>query len=898
MASRSRRLNEEDRCIVSQANTLLEQLSIFTPISCVEDLNVVTYVALFEGLRGEHLAGIVRNPLTKEDEIQNCQIVIDTLANDVLHTSLSHISGRRVVEHDRESIFHLLEIFSGLLEYILNKIESDASTDNDGEEDFEDPDAVEPDVIDEILERELQRGPQDPLSPEGRRKTDVSSVYWDDSPETASRSRDLPVGKKHRFGQDSSTALQDSSVSFGKLDSTEDLIRRGEALIQQTKAGEESRSLEESFLKTRPTLQALLNNKPDRVQSKDPAVQTTTLEDKLKSDPSYAARSTDTLLDHYTDLYNTKYNVNRDQHGHRQVTKDQLDPYNNLCYMVEETAAMARDAVGVSPNRARIILQSMDNSYNKQTSPTRRGDRSPHRKTKSPVRQTVSDDDLQSDTELTPSKAKRKVSFLTDRSTTDSSPSFLKSSPHKSPPRKAWQEKDVRFEPSPTRQLGRGRSVTRPSRNTEDYGSYLADVESREEKENSSAYDNYLKKQFHEIIDEVLSDDEVLPPKFKSRSDQRRVRTDRVPDKSKGTYSVMDTHKLMQKERAAGKKKVDFLHKIYQEDLDELKYEAKHELKKERKVAKDTEADYKKKVLSGPKKASKPKESGSTRKKPTVSTKAKRRSPSRLIPAGKQKLTIKDDEDILPILLKEFPHLHLSLHTWHELWRKGINQIEQVTRANQEVRRKKSRAKSELEEAEKRQQIMVNIMKKELEHQQRMKEIKERQTQGVAARNRVHEKRAQSAKTRQYYDEYQVRMRSKMLKRRTKEEMVFKKLFKDGLDIQKDRVKELRKYAKEQRDSQAKVQRNEVESLENYYRDQFDMLAESVAKERKETQTREKAQQKVLEQMKKELRRKMEKEIKDLQDQLCRDDDDAYFRQLDADRVIKDLQIAKYHVGV
>lgn len=59
-------------------------------------------------------------------------------------------------------------------------------------------------------------------------------------------------------------------------------------------------------------------------------------------------------------------------------------------------------------------------------------------------------------------------------------------------------------------------------------------------------------------------------------------------------------------------------------------------------------------------------------------------------------MTIKDDEDILPVLLKEFPHLHLSLHTWHELWRKGIHQIEQVSRANQEVRRKKSKAKAEV----------------------------------------------------------------------------------------------------------------------------------------------------------------------------------------------------------
>ena len=59
-------------------------------------------------------------------------------------------------------------------------------------------------------------------------------------------------------------------------------------------------------------------------------------------------------------------------------------------------------------------------------------------------------------------------------------------------------------------------------------------------------------------------------------------------------------------------------------------------------------------------------------------------------------VTIEDGDDLLPILLDEFPHLHLSLHTWHELWRKGLNQIEQITRAHQEVKRKKSHAQGQV----------------------------------------------------------------------------------------------------------------------------------------------------------------------------------------------------------
>lgn len=77
--------------------------------------------------------GIIRSPVTRQDEIHNCQVVIDTLGSEVLHTNLAHINGRAIIEGSREAVSNLLEIYSGLLEYILNKIESDISTDNEGE---------------------------------------------------------------------------------------------------------------------------------------------------------------------------------------------------------------------------------------------------------------------------------------------------------------------------------------------------------------------------------------------------------------------------------------------------------------------------------------------------------------------------------------------------------------------------------------------------------------------------------------------------------------------------------------------------------------------------------------------------------------------------------------------
>ena len=46
--------------------------------------------------------------------------------------------------------------------------------------------------------------------------------------------------------------------------------------------------------------------------------------------------------------------------------------------------------------------------------------------------------------------------------------------------------------------------------------------------------------------------------------------------------------------------------------------------------------------------------------------------------------------------------------------------------------------------------------------------------------------------------------------------------------------------------------------------------------------------------MRREMRQKMEKEIRDLQETLTRDEDSAYFRQLEADRLRREFQLAMY----
>lgn len=54
---------------------------------------------------------------------------------------------------------------------------------------------------------------------------------------------------------------------------------------------------------------------------------------------------------------------------------------------------------------------------------------------------------------------------------------------------------------------------------------------------------------------------------------------------------------------------------------------------------------------------------------------------------------------------------------------------------------------------------------------------------------------------------------------------IFKKLFEEGLQIQKQRLRDLRNYAKEKRSEEKRQHQNELDSMENYYKDQVGRLA-------------------------------------------------------------------------
>uniref|UniRef100_A0A672L443 DUF5745 domain-containing protein n=1 Tax=Sinocyclocheilus grahami TaxID=75366 RepID=A0A672L443_SINGR len=252
------------------------------------------------------------------------------------------------------------------------------------------------------------------------------------------------------------------------------------------------------------------------------------------------------------------------------------------------------------------------------------------------------------------------------------------------------------------------------------------------------------------------------------------------------------------------------------------------------------------------------------------------------------------DNNLLPILLEEFPRVQLSPHTLSRMWKQQLRQIDQLSSSQNQNRQTQSKLLKQLEEAQKRHDMLVQIIHKEKEHNRRLREFRERIQQQKSAQNKLREQRQQVARAKKYYSVYHVQLRARLMQAKTQEEQKLKQIFEEGLELQKAHLREQRAYTKELRQENYRKYKYEIEAMENYYRDQFSLLAETLAHERQDIQIRKKAQEKALQKMKRELRNKTEKEIGELQKVIIQNDENNYFRDLDVERLQKRVQMASF----
>ncbi|NWY21643.1 CEP95 protein, partial [Aphelocoma coerulescens] len=356
------------------------------------------------------------------------------------------------------------------------------------------------------------------------------------------------------------------------------------------------------------------------------------------------------------------------------------------------------------------------------------------------------------------------------------------------------------------------------------------------------------------------------------------------------TGQIKTIHSQLQKERDERTRKTKLVTKAYENEL--RIYEARERciLSKLREAAKEVEQEYKENIFQEPPKMSQPVKVYSRKTTPQY-PKYSQWIPKRGIMKPKQAAPMTVRDDLLLQLLEDFPHLHISPRTLNKMWQR---QLAHTLHLKALSGRPRPKLQNEVEQALKKHELLAAIIKRDQDHSKRLQEIKLRIYRQKWAQNKVTERRQQVARARKYYEDYRVQLRAKMMRERTREAKIFKNLFEEGLEIQKQRLKDLRVYAQEKRDEQWREHQNELESLENYYKDQFSMLAEAISQEFQEIQTREKAQAQMLQKTRKELRSKMEKEIQQLQAAIIHNDDDTFFQELEADRLRTRLQMASF----
>ncbi|NXJ66011.1 CEP95 protein, partial [Rostratula benghalensis] len=357
------------------------------------------------------------------------------------------------------------------------------------------------------------------------------------------------------------------------------------------------------------------------------------------------------------------------------------------------------------------------------------------------------------------------------------------------------------------------------------------------------------------------------------------------------TRQIRKIHSQLQKERDERSKKAKILAKAYEDELRIYEAQERLRLSRLREVIREMEQGYKENTFKERPKMPQPVKVCSRKTTPRNS-KYSQWIPQRGTVKPKKAAPMKvRDDDLLFQLLEEFPHLHISHRTMNKMWQQQLAHTEQLKAASARTR---PQLQNEVQQALKKHDQLLAIIKKNQDHNKRLQEFKQRICRQKWTQSKVREKRQQIARARKYYEDYRVQLRAKMMRARTQEERIFKNLFEEGLDIQKQRLKDLRAYAQEKRAEQRREHQNELESMENYYKDQFSMIAEALFQERQEIQTREKAQAQMLQKTKRELRSRMEKEIEQLQAAIMQSDDDTFLQELEADRLKSRLQMASF----
>ncbi|XP_035032910.1 centrosomal protein of 95 kDa isoform X2 [Hippoglossus stenolepis] len=864
---------EGERDWVDVANDLFSKCHLNLRLRKLTECDANVFLALYENILGEKVPDYIAGPCTQEDDVHNVQSMIDSLSLDYLQISLSHIAGENVVRGDKESIENLLEIFDGLLEYLNEEISVGSQN---GEE----------------LGNGLNEDVPSEKDSTNCNGTDLKETKRDEA-SLSSTGESAAQSSKHSL----------HSWNGEEMGSASELIGLG--VSARTFTGQQE------GMAVPP-------------QTSDPITTSGPLDAPL-TEPRHLA-----IALQPPNQSNTPHRPDTDPHTHIQPPKA-AGPGLGL---TEEEAALV--TTEIQKPRAEIVVNN-----GLQSPPLCQ---SPAVSEKSLSSQQRTRTEVEGETLEPTNGGPRRVLFRTqpdvlfltlqnEMAPTTPSPPDTEDEDMSYARRLQGRRIDHREETDLSNQSEEGceeplsyrRQRNRKaekelhhiseklSHRLEELDEMLKRVleesgessEVREEDKQSHHSDSIMecRKTPRQHMVSGTADVESTqctrslspsPPRVR-RSLQGQLEDAMVEalslDDGRQTNLSAPDHSRQREHRKHSK----YLeNKAYEEELKRYEDKERADLDKARLKAQEAEREYREALLRDVDQAPRlsPARMKTQHKSPrnTQTTGRRRQEAPRKTPS----LKVKENE-LLPVLVEELPHLHVSPHALGRMWEQQMQQVDRLhAMSSSHSHQRRSKHSSQVEEAQRKHDLLVQIVRKEQDHNRRLTDFKERIQQQKSTQNRLREQRQQIARAKKYHSDYHVQHRARLMRARTKDERMFQKLFDEGLEIQKVRLREQRSYAREQRLEHQRRHQDHIKSMENYYKDQFSLLAEKLAQERQEIQVRKKAQEKALLKMKRELRSRMEREIGELQKIIIQNDEDDYFQDLDVQRLRNRVHMASF----
>ncbi|XP_070683830.1 centrosomal protein of 95 kDa-like isoform X2 [Pempheris klunzingeri] len=868
---------EGERDWVDVANDLLTKCHINLRLMRLADCEANVFIALYENILGEKVPDYIAAPCSQEDDVHNVQSVIDSLSLDYLQISLSHITGENVVRGDDESIKNLLEIFDGLLEYLKEEISEESQNDED---------------LNSSLNEDVNGETKEPASCNAseHKDTKLEGAALSSSGESTLHS------SKH--------SLQ--SWNAEEIGSASELIGLGVSARTFT-------AKQEGLAVPPQTSDTVATSAPLDAPLTEPLHSAIALQPPNQSDTPHRP-DTDP---HSPSQPPTAAGLSQGHAGEEAApvtTKISTSVAETVVTNGLQSPAVSEKSLR-SQQRARIEVEG------ETLEPTNGGPRRVLFRTQPDVLFLTLQEEMAATTPSPPDTEEDEDEDEEDLNYTQKQPDRRKG--HRDGTDLRLEKEDFEEPLSYRRQRNK-----------------QAEEELHHLSENLSHRLEELDQMLQRVLGESEGSSDVREEDKQSHHSDSIMECRRSPNQHTGTphaESIHQTHSStpspprarrslqgqlgdpmaealslddgrqtnltasghrMRKElhhRASHRKHGKYLeNKAYEEELKRYEDKERADLDLARLKAQEAEQQYREAILKDVSQAPRP--SPARTKTQHRSQRNTQTTPGRRwqeAPRKAPSMTVKENE-LLPVLLEELPHLHISPHALGRMWEQQMQQVDRLHTLSSSHSHRRSRLHSQVEEAQRKHDMLVEIINKEQEHSKRLRDFKERIQQQKLTQNRLREQRQQIARAKKYHSDYHVQHRARLMRARTKEERMFRQLFEEGLELQKVRLREQRAYAKDQRLEHQRRHQDQIKSMENYYKDQFALLAEKLAQERQEIQIRKKAQEKALLKMKRELRSRMEREIGELQEIIIQNDEDDHFQDLEVQRLRNRVQVASF----